>query len=90
MIMAQLEKDNWATTTHREFHVGHLHTKKNFKYTTTLDDYGVTVRYMRSICATDSWHFQNGYVGTVKGADGYIWNKKNGVELCIESKIEIK
>ena len=40
-----------------------------------------SVRYMRSISGVDTWHFTNGYVGNMKGADGYIWNKDRGVEF---------
>lgn len=70
---------DWAMTKYREIHIGHQHKQKVTNYITT-DSYGETVvRMMPSLCATDAWHYQKGYVGKLRAAMGLLWSDRNGV-----------
>jgi hypothetical protein len=89
-IMANDEPKMWGNTKFREMHIGHLHGKKDIKYIGTEDSQGVTIRQMRSLAGTDNWHYSMGYVGTIKGAEAFIWNKKTGLNAMFESNINVK
>ena len=83
IIMPQECAKEWANVKYKEFHVGHLHHKKEIKYIDVNEKTGITIRYMSSITAADSWHHRNGYVGSQRSAEGYIWSKENGLEAHI-------
>lgn len=68
----------WATTTHHEWHVGHLHKKGELSFVAG-DSFGpVQVRRLPSLCGTDAWHFENGYVNGSRAAEAYLWSFANG------------
>jgi hypothetical protein len=77
-LMAVEEPSLWAATTHREFHVGHLHTARRTEPMTVDDKLGVTVRIMRSLSGVDAWHASKGFLGT-RGAEAFIWRKSGGI-----------
>ena len=68
----------WAESAHREWHLGDKHHKKDLLQRTEDVD-GVTIRLLRSLSATDTWHFDKGYVGGVRSAEGFLWDKGEGL-----------
>ena len=64
MIMAQENRSNgfWSNTEWAEFHTAHTHKKRKVEYLTCHDKTGVVVYTIPSICATDAWHSQKGFV----------------------------
>ncbi|MDR3582560.1 MAG: hypothetical protein P4L67_04775 [Candidatus Pacebacteria bacterium] len=72
LIMAQERKQDWAETTWREFKTGHFHGFKSDEFA------GVRVRGIPSLCATDAWHSENGYVGNIRAAEAFIYDKEAG------------
>tara|TARA_Y100001937_G_C7136752_1_gene340404 strand:- start:17245 stop:18471 length:1227 start_codon:yes stop_codon:yes gene_type:complete len=78
LIMASEQKQKWNDTFYREWHLGHLHHKREIKYTSTQEYKGATIRYMRSLSGSDAWHFQKGYI-SMQGCECFIWNKKEGL-----------
>jgi len=96
MIMANdiESKPMWSETLYHEFHVGHIHRKRDMKYSATLDkvrvlneDLGVTVRYLSSLTGTEEWHHKKGFIGAIKAADGFIWNDETGLVAHINSNL---
>jgi hypothetical protein len=79
MLFAQEQPLIWAATKFREAHLAHVHHKKEFKYRTMAENIGLTVRYMRSLSATDAWHFAKGYVGSHRSAEAFVWARGEGV-----------
>lgn len=79
LIMANECPELWSKTKFREFHLGHWHHKKEIKYKSTDEYNGTTIRYMSSLCATDSWHHKKGYITSKRTADAYIWDKEKGL-----------
>ena len=74
LIMATERRGDWAETTHREWHLGHLH--KAMKWD---DEFaGVRVRRLPSLCSSDNWHSEMGYVGGIKATEGYLFSKRDG------------
>lgn len=80
LLMAVEEKQMWADTAYREVHMGHLHTKSSISYRDTLENKGVRVRIIPSLCAADAWHTAKGYVGNLRSAEAFIWHKDRGCE----------
>ena len=70
--------DDWARTIYREWHLGDKHHKKDLLYRTE-DTNGVTMRYLRSLSATDTWHFDKGYVGSPRAAEAFLWHPDDGL-----------
>jgi hypothetical protein len=79
MIMAQENPTAWAMSYYREFHLGHLHHKKEGRFNATNELQGVMVRYMSSLSGTDSWHHKKGYIGARKSAEAFLWDKEKGL-----------
>lgn len=86
LLMASEAKEHWAETRCRVWLTGHLHTlgrKQQRAVVQPLDrdvheEMGVTIRRCRSLSGTDAWHFQLGYVGNVKAAEGFAFHRELG------------
>lgn len=73
LLMATEQSKMFGETKFREAHTGHIHTTK-------LDEqHGVRVRILPALCAADDWHSQNGFIGNLRSAEGYIWNREQGL-----------
>ena len=79
MIMANEAKGDFANTKYREWHVGHFHSKREYRFLSTKEDKGVTVRVIRSLSSVDEWHYKKGYIGAVKTGEAFIYHKTNGM-----------
>ena len=80
--------DIFGSTKFREIHCGHTHMTK-------LDEqHGVRVRVLPALCPPDDWHSENGYTGNLRNAEGYVWNREEGliatVFYCDDAQPQIK
>lgn len=80
--------DIFGSTKFREIHTGHTHMTK-------LDEqHGVRVRVLPALCPPDDWHSENGYTGNLRNAEGYVWNREEGliatVFYCDDAQPSIK
>lgn len=88
-------KPMWSETTYHEFHVGHIHRKRDVKYVSfdakrmTNEDLGVTVRYLSSLSGTEEWHHKKGFVGATKAGEAFIWNDKDGLVAHLNANLKI-
>jgi len=78
LIMASERPQDWANTTFREWHLGHLHKSKETKYVTADSEGAVRERILPSLCGTDAWHYRKGYVQGNKAAEAYLYSKEHG------------
>ena len=65
--------EDWATTTYREFHLAHYHSEK------VKDVGGVIYRWLPTVCGTDEYHYDKGYVGSVKRSYSFLYDKFVGL-----------
>lgn len=72
-LMAIDEPELWGKSKYREFHTG----DKHHKFDTSED--GITVRILRSLAARDAWTFRNGFVGSIRAAEAFLWHPEKGV-----------
>ena len=78
LLMANEVPALWAETIFRHVYLHHIHHKQRNHFQSGKDYIGVTVEYLRSPSASDSWHYRNGYVGSKKAIEGFIHNFNDG------------
>lgn len=95
MLMANdiESKPLWSETKYHEWHLGHIHRKRNINYT-VLDksrmineELGITIRYLSSLTGTEEWHHKKGFIGQIKAADAFIWNDEAGLIAHLNSNL---
>ena len=72
---------DWGKTDWREMHMGHLHTEQ------TTEKNGIVFRRISSVTAPDAWHTENGFVGTTRKAQAFVWDKERGLEVILNSNV---
>ncbi len=88
-IMPIEKPAEWAASINREFHLGDKHHKKDLLHKTEDID-GVTIRILRSLSGTDTWHFDKGFIGAPRSAEGFLWDKDDGVVAQFHSFLREK
>ena len=78
LLMAQEKPQMWANTKTRYWYLHHIHHKVKHKWRDAKDFIGVTVEYMRSPSAADSWHARKGFTGAPKACEGFVHHKELG------------
>jgi hypothetical protein len=78
-IMLHEARKMMATRRTLEIHTGHRHKEDMTIYTNT-DTHagGVIVRTLPSLSATDAWHAESGYVGSMRAAEAYLYSEVAG------------
>lgn len=77
LLMATEFPQAWAATRHREWHLGHWHSKRHKLFLPCEDQQGVLVRIVPSLCPADAWHASMGYRGKL-AAEAYFWDENEG------------
>jgi hypothetical protein len=80
-IMQVEAREAWGRTKFHEWHLGHLHSEH------TKEENGIIIRKISSITGSDAWHTESGYVGAIKKAQSFVWDKKYGLETILNSVI---
>ena len=81
LLIATEQPAMWSRAKVREVHCGHRHKEM-------LNEYmGTKVRFIPSICGNDLWHKTQGYVGTLRCGQAYIWNKNRGLEGYLQTNV---
>lgn len=68
----------WGQAKYREMHAAHLHSEQMIQ-----EINGVIVRRISSPTALDAWHTQSGYVGAIRKAQVFIYDKERGLKQTI-------
>jgi hypothetical protein len=97
MVMASdtESKPMWSETLYHEWHIGHIHRRRDVKYITsnkvkeTSEDLGVTVRYLSSLTGTEEWHHKKGFIGAIKAGNAFVWNDNFGLVAQLNSNLII-
>lgn len=93
-IFAAEQPELWGSTKYREMHTGdkhHVVKKSNtvkINENDTVKEYkGCTFRITRSITSLDDYHYSHGYVGTIRGTEAFVWDKKAGLINIINANL---
>lgn len=81
LLMANEDPQGWASTKYRYVYLHHIHHKEQWKFKGGKDYHGVTVEYLRSPSATDSWHHRNSFQHNKKAVEAFIHSKEHG-QVC--------
>lgn len=77
-IMAVEAPRLWSESKFRSWHVGHLHKRSETRFRAGDSYHGTEVRILGSLCGTDSWHYENGFVGQPRTAECHLFSKSSG------------
>jgi predicted transcriptional regulator len=77
LIMATEQPQLWADSKFREFHLGHWHSKKEIHFQPVIEQNGIRVRVIPSLCPSDAWHKTKGYEG-LRSAEAFVWHPTQG------------
>jgi len=75
-------KEAWGRTLYHEVHAAHFHSEQVVK-----EENGIIIRHISSPTSTDNWHYENGYVGAIKKAQSFIWDKDLGLTDILHTVI---
>ncbi len=79
LLMAEERPKDWAETTQRIWHIGHLHKRMKLGEFTGDSYNSVEISVLPSLSGTDSWHDANGYKGN-KHSESYVWDSDSGLD----------
>jgi hypothetical protein len=85
-LMAYEQPKLWAKSDFREWHLGDKHHKKDVILKADEYENGVVVRIFRSLADPSVWEYDKGFVGSLKAAEGLLWNKEQGLFAQFTSK----
>lgn len=78
LLMATEKPAEWGRTKYREAHIGHLHKTQMRDSLKVNENHGARVRIISSLCAADAWHSEMQFVGNLRQAEAFVWNKNEG------------
>jgi len=82
-VMQVERKEDWGETIYHEWHLAHFHSKKSEEIG------GVNVIYLPPIAPRSSWEKEKGYVGSLRTATAFVWDKNLGKILTIDVNITV-
>lgn len=88
-IISQRFKNVWSDVDYVEVHRGHLHTNKSTKLQAIEELQGITIRNLSSMSATDYWHDSKGFIGNIKKAQAFLYNRLNGLQGIINYNVKL-
>lgn len=77
LIMADEVGEAWGRAVFREWHIGHIHNKRQTKWLTHDQHRTIGVRILPSLTGQDYWHYKKGY-RHIPQAEAWIWHKEEG------------
>ena len=72
MLMANEQRAAWAAATHKEWHLGHFHSKSSKIFYPNAEHQSILVKVVPSLCPADAWHASMGYSSKL-AAEAYYW-----------------
>jgi len=77
--LQQIARKEFGESKHAEVHAGHFHSQQTGEIKNTVEDGGVIVRYLPTICSSSAWEHQQGFAKTEKTVMSFVWNKEYGL-----------
>lgn len=91
-LMSLERASDWGRCSYREWHTGHLHhsAAKNQKVVgmdgiATIN--GVVVRTAPTVCASDDYHYEGGWVGAPRQMETFLYAKEGGLAAMHVSRV---
>jgi len=77
-LMAKERREDHSKATCTDWFIGHLHCRKAWMSKPVDTFEGSTIRVIKSLSGTDSWHYDNGYIDDQQAAEVYFYHKDSG------------
>lgn len=81
-MLPQEHPQLWGQSVYREIHTGHLHTDAETVNATFVEQ-GVVVRTHPALCPSDQWHFDEGFTGSPRGMQAFVYHSEGALEQVI-------
>lgn len=79
MMTVEVPED-WAKATEcREWITGHVHHESKTEKVGTTEQAGLVYRTLPSLCATDAWHFSNGFSMARQATQSFLYSNEWGL-----------
>lgn len=90
-IFAEIFKHEWADADFHEIHTGHLHKIMEYEFmqADTLGSHTV-IRMLPSLCASDKWHWEMGFVEKNRASASFIWSQNEGLVCQYTTRVRDK
>jgi len=73
----------WGKSDFREWHLGDLHHEE------AAETGGIIIRRISAITRTDAWHAEKGFLGAIRKAQAFIWDKEKGLQDIMNSVVKL-
>jgi hypothetical protein len=87
-LMAMEAPADWAASTERVWHQGHIHKSKTMRWIAGDGKHSVQVEHLESLSGTDAWHHEMGFVGMPRRLCGFLWSAKHGLRQRIYTTVD--
>ena len=77
--MASEVRELWARCEHREFQIGHTHTKELINVQAIKEIEGTLIRRSSSLAPLDFYHDREGYIGNARAAEIFAYDFEDGL-----------
>lgn len=85
LLMATEAPELYAKTKRHEWHTGHLH---HLKTNNDVDNCGIRVRTLPSLCPPNAWAVGNGYSRSLRASQAFLWHRERGLLDVKEHSID--
>ena len=75
---------SWSDCPFREMHFGHKHHERS------EDLNGTVLRWVNAIAPEDLYHYAEGYIGSVKGSQAFVYDKELGLRTILMHRINYR
>lgn len=82
-LMQVEEAEAWGKSDFREWHLGDLHHEE------ATETGGMVIRRISAITRTDAWHAEKGFIGAIRKAQAFIWDKEKGLQDIMNSVVKL-
>ena len=71
---------DFAATTYRAMHLGHLHHRRELAPITSISEHHqIDVVHVPSLSPKDRWHYDSGYIGAMRRSQSFIYDVEKGL-----------
>lgn len=89
MLMALEAQNAWGLSQYREIFLGHFHHVAQSDILTADEYGGVRVRIVPALSGVDLWHYENGFVGSVRAAQACMYDVERTFYQYYEARARI-
>jgi hypothetical protein len=89
LLMAQEMPEAWERTKggNRIWRTGHIHKRKEARYTAGDTFNGVEVTICPSLCAADGWHSDHGWINNQRASQAYLYEYEDGFRAMFSTPV---